>query len=299
MHVTEKPAPIDPKMLSLADRWMLSRLNTVTHNVAEAIDGYHFNTAANEIYQFVWHEFCDWYLEAAKPALYGKWGEDCRQAALSVSWRVLHETLILLHPFIPFVTEEIWHLLPGTQDSIMRASYPSDAPEFDQIPRDPAAEADMNLVIEIITGIRNIRGEMNIAPSLNLSVLVQTDNADHQTLLRNNQELIANLARLESLDAAPAGEKPKATATAIVEDMVISVYLEGVIDFAKESQRLEKEIGKLDKELQALSRKLENENFISKAPAEVIEKARHQHSEYMEKREKLKNNLHMMQTIAQ
>jgi len=299
MHVTEKPGPIDPAILSLADRWMLSRLNTVTHNMAEAIDGYHFNTAANEIYQFVWHEFCDWYLEAAKPALYGKWGEDCRQAALSVSWRVLHETLILLHAFIPFVTEEIWHLLPGTQGSIMRAVYPSDGPDFDQIKKDPAAEADMDLVIEIITGIRNIRGEMNIAPSLNLSVLVQTDNADHQSLIRGNQELIASLARLESLDAAPAGEKPKATATAIVADMLISVYLEGVIDFAKESQRLEKEIGKLDKELQALSKKLENENFISKAPAEVIEKARNQHSEYMEKKEKLKNNLHMIQTISQ
>ncbi|MFP4226524.1 MAG: valine--tRNA ligase [Desulfobacterales bacterium] len=299
MHVTEKPNPIDPAILSLADRWMLSRLNTVTHNMAEAIDGYHFNTAANEIYQFVWHEFCDWYLEAAKPALYGKWGEDCRQAALSVSWRVLHETLILLHAFIPFVTEEIWHLLPGTQGSIMEAVYPSDAPDFDQIKKDPAAEADMDLVIEIITGIRNIRGEMNIAPSLNLSVLVQTDNADYQSLIRGNQELIASLARLESLDAARAGEKPKATATAIVADMVISVYLEGVIDFAKESQRLEKEIGKLDKELQALSKKLENENFISKAPAEVIEKARSQHSEYMEKKEKLKNNLHMIQTISQ
>jgi len=299
MHVTEKPGPINPEILSLSDRWMLSRLNTVTQNMAAAIDGYHFNTAANEVYQFVWHEFCDWYLEAAKPALYGKWGEDCRQAALSVSWRVLHETLILLHAFIPFVTEEIWHLLPGTAGSIMKAVYPSDAPDFDQITSDPAAETDMTLVMEIITGIRNIRGEMNISPSLNLSVLVQTDNAAHQSLVRENQELIANLARLEALDVAPAGEKPRATATAIVDECLISVYLEGVIDFAKESQRLEKEIGKLDKEILALAKKLENENFISKAPDEVIEKARNQHKEYVEKQEKLKNNLHTIQTISQ
>jgi len=299
MHVTEKPAPVNPENLGLADQWMLSRLKTVSQTVADAVDGYHFNTAANEIYQFVWHEFCDWYLEAAKPALYGKWGEDRKQAALFVSWRVLHDTLILLHPFIPFITEEIWHMLPGTEGSIMCATYPLDDPEFIGISHNPAAEADMAIVMEIITGIRNIRGEMNIAPSTHLDVLIQTDNMHYQKIIADNESLISGLARVNSLSVTPAGEKPEKTATTIVNELVISVYLAGVIDFAKESKRLEKEIGKLDKEIRTLSQKLENENFVSKAPAEVIEKTRNQYAEYLEKQEKLKNNMETINPLGQ
>src|SRR6056297_418390 len=299
MHVTEPPQPVAGIEPGLADRWITSRLRTVAETVADAIDGYHFNTAANEIYQFVWHEFCDWYLEAAKPALYGRWGEARQQAALSVSWRVLHDMLILLHSFIPFVTEEIWHKLPGTQGSIMLATYPLDDPDFNAISYDPAAEADMALLMEVINGIRNIRGEMNIPPASNLDALVQTDSARHQSLIKNNKALVSNLARLDSLSIEPAGEKPKATATAIVDDLVISVYLKGVIDFARETQRLEKEIAKLDKEIQALLKKLENDDFLSKAPADVIEKARSQYDEYVEKQEKLVNNLDKIKSISE
>ncbi len=299
MHVKEKPSLNEPVDQGLADQWMLSRLKTVAQTVAEAIDGYHFNTAANEIYQFTWHEFCDWYLEAAKPALYGKWGGDRQQAALFVSWRVLHDTLILLHPIIPFVTEEIWHLLPGTQGSIMRATYPLDDPEFEEISYNAAAEADMAMVMDIITGIRNIRGEMNISPSTRLDVLVQTDNPHHQEIVAANQELIAVLARVNAPQVASAGEKPEKTATAIVEDLVVSIYLAGVIDFAKESLRLEKEINKLEKEIQGLSKKLENDSFISKAPGEVIEKTRNQYTEYLEKQEKLRNNLETINQLGQ
>ncbi len=299
MHVREKPSLNEPMDQGLADQWMLSRLKTVARTVAEAVDGYHFNTAANEIYQFVWHEFCDWYLEAAKPALYGKWGEDRQRAALFVSWRVLHDTLILLHPIIPFVTEEIWHLLPGTQDSVMRATYPLDDPEFSKIVYNAAAEADMLMVMDIITGIRNIRGEMNIAPSTRLDILVQTDNPHYQEIVAANQELIAVLARVNAPAVAPAGEKPEKTATAIVDELVVSVFLAGVIDFAKESRRLEKEINKLEKEIQVLSKKLENENFISKAPGEVIEKTRNQYAEYLEKQEKLKTNLETINALGQ
>jgi len=298
-HVTAPPQPVSAIEPGLADRWITSRLRTVAGSVAEAIDGYHFNTAANEIYQFVWHEFCDWYLEAAKPALYGRWGEARQQAALSVSWRVLHDMLILLHSFIPFVTEEIWHKLPAAQGSVMRAAYPLDDPEFQSIAHDAAAERDMETLMAVVTSIRNIRGEMNIAPSTHLQVLIQTDSAHHRQLVSDNQSLVSSLARLESLSAAPAGEKPRATATAIVDEMVISVYLEGIIDFAQETRRLEKAIGKLDKEIQGLSKKLENESFMSKAPADVIEKARTQHAEYTEKREKLQHNLEVIKPLAQ
>ena len=195
--------------------------------------------------------------------------------------------------------EEIWHKLPGTQGSVMRAAYPLDDPDFQTIAHDTAAERDMETLMAVVTSIRNIRGEMNIAPSTQLQVLIQTDSVHYRQLVSDNQALVSSLARLESLSAAPAGEKPRATATAIVDEMVISVYLEGIIDFAQETRRLEKAIGKLDKEIQGLSKKLENESFMSKAPADVIEKARTQHAEYAEKREKLQHNLEVIKPLAQ
>jgi valyl-tRNA synthetase len=299
MHVADPPPPIALECTGLADRWVLSRLQTVSENTAAAIDGYHFNEAATEVYQFVWHEFCDWYLEAAKPAMYGKWGEERRQAAFSASWRVLHDILILLHPFIPFVTEEIWHLLPGTEGSIMTARFPLDDAEWDGRFRDPEAESEMGTLMEVITAVRNIRGEMNIPPSAELDVLVQTDNAKAGELVGNNRALVETLARLNGLRIAPAGEKPAKTATAIVDDLVLSVHLEGVIDFAKECLRLEKAIGKLDKEIQGLAKKLENEDFIGNAPDAVVEKTRRQYAEYVEKLHKLKEHLNVLKPMVQ
>lgn len=162
------------KPLSLPDRWILSRLGKATETVAENLDTYKFNDAAGAVYQFVWHEFCDWYLEAIKPVLYGNEGQEKKDATTRVLWRVLRDTLVLLHPFMPFVTEEIWHKLPGTEGSVMKAVFPSDTPDAADVAYNAEAESEMELVIGIITGIRNIRGEMNISPSLALEVLVQS-----------------------------------------------------------------------------------------------------------------------------
>ncbi|MGM0452252.1 MAG: valine--tRNA ligase [Thermodesulfobacteriota bacterium] len=297
MHIDDAYDRFDETALSLPDRWILSRLRETTDGVAEAIDGYHFNEAANTLYQFVWHEFCDWYLEAAKPSLYGKADESARQAALATLWRVLHDTLILLHSFIPFVTEEIWHKLPGTQSSIMTAQFPGPAADAQTIYRDEAAEADMALIIGVITAVRNIRGEMNISPSVSLEVLVQSDEERVRSTISQYKSMIQTLARLESLTVTEAGEKPKATATAIVEDAVVSVYLEGVIDFSKEAARLDKEIAKLEKEIAGFSKKLENPDFTAKAPADVVEKVRAQYTASVEKKEKLQRNRQTIQSI--
>ena len=290
MHIEGAEHRFPDTGLSLPDRWILSRLRQTTDNVAAALDDYRFNEAAGTLYQFVWHEFCDWYLEASKSALYGKTDEASRKAALSTLWRVLHDTLILLHPFIPFVTEEIWQKLPGTKDSIMKARFPGTDPELPAPAIDTEAEADMERVMGIITAVRNIRGEMNISPSVMLSVFLLT--ADNGTLskIRSQGELIKTLARLDSMETADAGERPKASATAIVQDVSVSVLLEGVIDVSKESVRLDKEIAKLEKEISALAKKLENDNFISKAPVDVVEKVRLQHDENREKMIKLEKN---------
>jgi len=297
MHIKDTHASDDFSDLCLPDRWILDRLKTVSKNLADALDAYRFNDAANAIYQFVWHEFCDWYLEFIKPALYGNKGETEETASKKVLWRVLHDTLILLHPITPFVTEEIWHILPGTEGSIMKATFPTDEKASKAIAYDPDAVSEMDLIMAIINGIRNIRGEMNISPSQALKVLVQTPDEKVNSLLAQNQEFIVNLARLIGFAVAPMGEKPKGTATAIVDQALISVYLDGIIDFGKEVVRLEKEITKIDAEIEKLNKKLNNPGFVNKAPAAVVDKVNVQYQEYVEKKEKLTVNLDKMKSL--
>jgi valyl-tRNA synthetase len=289
MHLDRGFPEIAATDLSLPDRWILSRLSRVRTSVREALDGYHFNDAAGVLYQFVWHEFCDWYLEAVKPILYGHEGATRQVATLSVLWNVMRETLLLLHPFVPFVTEEIWHRLPGTAGAIMTASL-DDGSAGQRLTPDPEAEARMECVVGVITGIRNIRGEMNIQPGMALAAAAQSESADVRATLKAQKGLISTLARLNSFDVAPPGERPKTAATAIVADTTIFVSLEGIIDFAAEKARLEKEIQKVVKELNAVSRKLSNEDFLSKAPADVVEKVRGQHTELVAKESKLQAN---------
>jgi len=298
MHLT-RPVDLPSKdRQSVPDRWILSRLQRLIDETGRALDDYRFNDAAATLYQFVWHEFCDWYLEAIKPALYGNQGEERQQATLGVLYRVLHDTLILLHPIIPFVTEEIWEKLPGTRGDIMQAAFPADAANADDIAEDTAAESAMQLIMDVITGIRNIRGEMNIAPAMKLNVTVQTDEADITRRMQDHQDLIANLARLESLTIAPVGKKPRAAATSVIEGATIFVSLAGIIDFSQEAARLQKEIGKIDAELATLNKKLGNEDFLSKAPEAVVDKVRTQQAAFSEKREALEMHLSRIEALA-
>lgn len=290
MHIKEAYPDFSRPDLSLADRWILSRLFYTTESVKHCLDNYYFNDGANQLYSFVWHEFCDWYLEAVKPALYGKLDPASQKASKAVLWRVLHDVLILLHPFIPFITEEIWHLLPGTKDSIMRAHFPGDDPQYPVLEHDAEAESGMDQIMSVITAVRNIRGEMNIAPSALLSVLVQSGDKKMRQNLQGHDDMLITLARLDNFSVEDIGEKPAGTATAIVTNAAVYVYLQGVIDFSKELARLDKEISKLEKEIDGLGKKLENQGFLSKAPQEVVSQARQQHSEAVEKMEKFKNH---------
>jgi valyl-tRNA synthetase len=291
MHIDKSHEHIDGDHLSLPDRWILSRLQRVTAATADALDTYRFNDAAGELYNFVWHEFCDWYLEAVKPALYGKKGQDQQEAALSVLWNSLHDILILLHSFMPFVTEEIWHKLPGTNGSIMQAAFPSRREAGPAASRDKDAESQMTMVIEIITGIRNIRGEINIPPSLDVDAMVQANDQVIRETIARHEDLIVNLAKLKSLTVTGTGERPKSSATAVIEGATIFVYLEGVIDFAKEAERLQKEIAKLNIELAKVSKKLDNEAFLTKAPANVVDDVKEKHARLAEKQQKVHANL--------
>ena len=292
MHLTRGyPESLNEKNLSLPDRWILSRLKRVSLETMQALDSYRFNDAAGALYNFVWHEFCDWYLEAIKPALYDKEGLEIKEVTLRVLWRVLHDTLILLHPFVPFVTEEIWHHLPDTHGSIMKTGYAMDSSEAADLKRNLEAESMMELLRDVISGIRNVGGEMNIPPSLSLNVLIQSDDKATRETLNRHRGLIINMARLNSLTIQNTGKKPKASATAVINNAIIFVSLEGIIDFTKETKRLEKEINKLAIELTTVAQKLENKGFLSNAPADVIDKVREKHALLMEKQDKLQANL--------
>lgn len=292
MHLNKGLDEINYKNLSLPDRWILSRLNSVAVTVSQNLDNYRFNDAASTLYKFIWHEFCDWYLEAIKPALYGKEGTDNQKASRGVLWRVLHDALVLLHPFIPFITEEIWHKLPGTEGSIMKAEFPLiDASKISKMFSDPESESKMGLITDIITGIRNIKGEMNILPSLFLEVTVQAQDKATRETIDQHRDIIINLARLKSLSVKKPGQRPKSAATAIVDGALIFVSLEGIIDFTKETARLEKEIGKITNELTGIAKKLHNEEFLTKAPSQVVDKVKEKHKNLLAKQQKLQSNL--------
>jgi len=297
MHIKSGYETLEFDQLSLADRWILSRLSHVARTVADSLDHYRFNDAAAVLYQFAWHEFCDWYLEMIKPILYDRKGQYRPEATVGVLWHVLRDVLILLHPFIPFVTEEIWQKLPGTNASILQAPFPLKDPELAKKYYNPGAESAMDILKEIITGIRNVRGEINIPPSAVLNVSFHANDAATGHTIEQYRDIIINMAKLSSFSAVPSDKRPKGAATAIVSGATIFVSLEGIIDFNQEAQRLEKEIGKLSKEFSAVARKLKNDDFLSKAPEEVVNKVKERHKALMEKQQKLEAHLERIKAV--
>ncbi|MGB5156855.1 valine--tRNA ligase [Desulfobacterium sp. N47] len=297
MHLTENHSDLKFDSISLPDKWILARLKNVSGIVADAIDGYRFNDAASALYKFVWHELCDWYLEAIKPCLYGNMGEEKKDAVLGVLQRVFHDVLILLHPITPFVTEEIWHKLPGTEGSIMKAVFPADADDFESLLCDLSSEPKMDIIMEVITGIRNVRGEMNIAPSVSLNIILHSDNESLRSIFSDNEDIIVNLAGLQSITVEKPGIRPRKAATTVIGDAVIYIMLEEVLDFAKEKERLEKELAKLKNETAALVKKLNNEDFLKKAPDDIVEKVKDKHAVLLAKQQKLISNLDKIKSI--
>jgi valyl-tRNA synthetase len=298
MHIDKDSADTKLAAATLPDRWILSRLHEVTGSVENALDTYRFNDAAGTLYNFVWHEFCDWYLEAIKPILYAKSDSDQKQMTLAVLLTVLRNTLILLHPFIPFVTEEIWQQLPGADGSIMRATFPADQAAFERIAPDPEAEEKMVLLMQIITGVRNVRGELDLAPSLTLDLIVQSEDTAVRATVEHHSHMITNLARVKNLVVEPPGKKPAAAATALIDGAAIFVPLEGIIDFNKESDRLQKRIAKVNQELMPMVKKLNNEDFLQKAPGTVVQKTQAKHDQLVAVLHKLESTLQKIQSLA-
>ncbi len=298
MHLEEGQSyNIDHNNLSAIEKWILSRTSATAEAVKEGIENYKFNEAAGSIYQFVWHEFCDWYLEAEKPALYDKNNASRNNNAKAVLAEVLKNILIMLHPFMPFVTEEIWDILPIVQGSVMSAVFPCKNPDLAKM-YDPETEKEMDFIFGLISGIRNIRSEMNIQPSMKLKVKMETSDELETSCIDKNHSMIMNLAHLEELETnTQFNNAPEASATSVVGSTTIYVSLKGVIDFEKEQNRLEKEIAKITKELVSVSKRLNNESFLDKAPEAVIEKVKEQKKNLEIKNDKLKDNLNRIREM--
>jgi valyl-tRNA synthetase len=282
----------DTRIYTLPDRWILTRLGQVSEDVSRAIDGYRFNDAAGLCYQFIWHEFCDWYLEMAKESLYGADGV-LKTSSGAIVQEVLKAALKLLHPFMPFVTEEIWQKLPGTEDSIMTAKFP-DASHF---LNDEDAIMEMELLMGAITGIRNIRGEMNIPPSKKVNVVIDVTDEKEGDILRLNLSHIQTLAKVNEISIDSGAPKPEASATAVFGRNQVYVLLKGLLDFEEERKRLRKGIKKIEKDMEVSNRKLSNKGFLEKAPAEIIAEVKEKVEIFNHKIEKLNQNLRFFETI--
>lgn len=265
----------EPVELSAVDRWILSALQRCTQDVTRHLDQFRFDLAAQSLYEFIWDEYCAWYLELVKPVLWDETASACRQRGTRRTLvQVLEAILRLAHPFMPFITEEIWQrikALAGKQgDTLMLQPWPT--AETEKL--DAEAEADIGWVKDFMLGVRQIRGEMKISMARRIDVVLGNASEEDQRRLAAFEPLIAKLAKLESVRVLAAGEEAPLAATALVGDMQVLVPMAGLIDKDAELARLDKELARLEGEVKRVGGKLANEGFVAKAPAEVLDKER-------------------------
>jgi valyl-tRNA synthetase len=289
--------------LDLSSRWILSRLAITADEMNRALEEYRFNDAAGSIYQFIWHEFCDWYIEMAKIHPEFNSGQD-RKLESGSKWCLLYTldaSLRLLHPFMPFVTEEIWqkrmHVrndppeVAKFKESIMVSDYPK------SLQRDHKAEEEMSYIIEAVMGIRTIRGELNISPSLKLNASIKTFSQIGEKILRENMHYIRSLAKAEEIQIGMNIGKPEGSATSVKSSMEIYVPLKGVLNIAVEVERLTKDKAKLNESIASLNNKLLNEDFLQRAPREIVQKEKVKYEELIHMKERIVKSIKMLKEV--
>jgi valyl-tRNA synthetase len=258
--------------LSLSDRWIRSELQNTIQIITQHFENYRFDLLAQSLYEFTWNEFCDWYVEFSKPVLMGENYSDAqKKGAQQTLVYVLENLLRLMHPLMPFITEEIWQRVTGrSPETIMLQPYPI----FDETQIDAAATADIAWLKKVIVQLRQIRSEMNISPKKCLPLLLQKGRADDKERLARNKDFLQVLAKLESFTWLKDDETPPPAAVAWVDELALFIPLAGLIDTAAELARLEKELHKLEKEMAQVEAKLSNQNYLDKAPVDVVDKER-------------------------
>ncbi|HWL13621.1 MAG TPA: class I tRNA ligase family protein, partial [Ureibacillus sp.] len=278
--------------LNVADKWILTRLNETIERVTALSDRYEFGEVGRELYNFIWDDFCSWYIEMAKLPLYGE-DEAAKKSTRSVLAYVLDNTMRLLHPMMPFITEEIWQHLPHEGDSITVAAWPTVKEEFNF-----AQDAEsMKLLTEIIRSVRNIRAEVNTPMSKKVPLTISANDTAIAGILETNKAYIEKFCNPQNLTIGVAMEAPAQSMTAVVTGAEIYLPLAGLINLAEEIARLEKELEKWAKEVKLVNGKLNNEKFVSKAPEALVAKEREKLAEYQEKHEAVEKRLAELKTM--
>ena len=284
--------------LSLGDRWIISKLQLAEKSVAESLDNYRLDLASQAIYSFVWDEYCSWYLEATKAVLFNAEATDVQKKGTRRTLvRVLETILRLVHPLMPFITEEIWQIIKplsgASGDTIMLTKYP----EANDNKIDHQALTDVEWLQAVVVGVRNIRGEMNISPAKDLPVLFKNGSTEDQQRLQNNQQFLKKLASLESVTWLNVGDVEPMSATALVGSMEILVPMAGIIDKDAEIARLTKESAKLEMDISKTETKLGNEAFVAKAPEAVVAAERARVAEHKIAVEKLREQIQKISAL--
>ncbi len=274
--------------LDLTDKWILSELNKAINDTNKALEKFRFNDATHAVFDFIWHNFCDWYLELTKTRLY-KGTDEEKRTATTVLLYVLENALKLLHPIMPFISEEIWQKLPveKNQESIMISGFPDYNEKFSF----SEAEEKMAIIMDIIKSARNIRGEMNIPHSMEISLYINAQDKRVNEIVDKYPVYIKSLAKIGEVKCESGMKKPDKSAAGIGEGFEVYVPLEGLIDLDKEKERIEKEITKNEKDLNKTLAKLKNEKFLNNAPDEIIEKEKGKQQEFETNLERLRANL--------
>ncbi|RDW19318.1 valine--tRNA ligase [Oceanobacillus arenosus] len=272
--------------LSLADKWILTRLNETIEHVTKNTDKYEFGEAGRHLYNFIWDELCDWYIEMAKLPLYGD-DEAKKKTTRSVLAHVLDQTMRMLHPYMPFITEEIWQQLPHQGDSITVAKWPEVRSEF----HDDTAAKEMKRLVAIIKSVRNIRAEVDTPMSKQISLLIQAQDDAVVKELEQEREYLERFCNPSELTIAAKIDVPEKAMSAVVTGAELFLPLEGLIDFDKEIERLEKELEKWTKEVDRVQKKLGNQGFVSKAPQTVVDEEKRKEQDYLDKQAKVKARL--------
>ena len=276
----------DPaKAKNTVNQWIIGETKACAEKVTAALDGYHFNEAADAIYHFTWGTFCDWYIELSKPVLYGDNEKVKAETQKTAAW-VLDQILVLLHPFMPFITEELWNAFGAQRENnLILSSWP----EAGGMPAFPDAGTDINWLIDVVTGIRSSRAEVNVPASARVPAVVSGANAETLARVKNYAPLIESLARVKDLKAEDhSGEK---SIQVLIGEATFVLPLEGVIDIGAEKARLEKAIGKTNGEIQALEGRLKNKAFVANAPEAVVMEAKEKLDQELSTKAKLEEAL--------
>jgi valyl-tRNA synthetase len=324
MNGAQKPDGFDPTAAKeTLNRWIAHETSRATREISEAIEGYRFNDAANAIYRFVWNVYCDWYVELAKPVLTGEEGAAKAETRAMTAW-ARDEILKLLHPFMPFITEELWAVTAKRDGLLVLAEWPRKAraplPEqiaavvatepsdptlalilqgFDADPSDfsdPAAEAEIGWVVDLVTAIRSVRSEMNIPPATLIPLVLSGASTETQARAQRWNDTVKRLARLS--DISFADRPPEGAVQLLVRGEVVALPLKGVIDLSAEKARLDKEIVKAEADIKRVDAKLGNEKFVANAPEEIVEEEKEKREAAVERKAKLQEALERLKLAS-